>query len=99
MATAVDVPLIDLESDSGDTFPVDNPATGETVAELRSLSRGIAPPLLIDRGLAAALDEMLSQSVVPVTSTVDVPGDLPPHVVPLGMLVPGRSGGERPIGP
>ena len=34
MATAVDVPLIELESDSGDTFPVDNPATGETIAEL-----------------------------------------------------------------
>ena len=33
--------------------------TRETVAELRSLSRGIAPPLLVDRGLAAALDEML----------------------------------------
>jgi signal transduction histidine kinase len=54
--------------------------TRETVAELRSLSRGIAPPLLVDRGLAAALDEMLTQSVVPVTSTVDVPSDLPPHV-------------------
>ena len=34
MATAVDVPLIELESDSGDTFPVDNPAIGETIAEL-----------------------------------------------------------------
>ena len=33
----------------------------ETVAELRSLSRGIAPPLLVDRGLAAALEEMLAQ--------------------------------------
>lgn len=54
--------------------------TRETVAELRSLSRGIAPPLLVDRGLAAALDEMLSQCVVPVTSTVEVPEALPPHV-------------------
>lgn len=52
----------------------------ETVAELRSLSRGIAPPLLVDRGLAAALEEMLSQSVVPVTSRIDVPAQLPPHV-------------------
>jgi succinate-semialdehyde dehydrogenase/glutarate-semialdehyde dehydrogenase len=34
MATAVDVPLIELESDSGDTFPVENPATGEVIAEL-----------------------------------------------------------------
>ena len=52
----------------------------ETVAELRSLSRGIAPPLLVDRGLAAALGEMLAQSVVPVQSRIDVPADLPPHV-------------------
>ncbi|MBZ5738615.1 sensor histidine kinase [Nocardioides mangrovi] len=52
----------------------------ETVAELRSLSRGIAPPLLVDRGLAAALEEMTAQSVVPVQSRVDVPADLPPHV-------------------
>ena len=54
--------------------------TRETVAELRSLSRGIAPPLLVDRGLTAALDEMLAQSVVPVESRVDVPPQLPPHV-------------------
>ena len=52
----------------------------ETVAELRSLSRGIAPPLLVDRGLAAALEEMLAQSVVPVAGRIDVPGELPPHV-------------------
>jgi signal transduction histidine kinase len=51
-----------------------------TVAELRSLSRGIAPPLLVDRGLAAALEEMLAQSVVPVASRIDVPPQLPPHV-------------------
>src|SRR3954464_1260213 len=34
MATAVDVPLLELESDSGDTLPVENPATGEVIAEL-----------------------------------------------------------------
>ena len=52
----------------------------ETVAELRSLSRGIAPPLLVDRGLAAALEEMLAQSAVPIESRIDVPAQLPPHV-------------------
>jgi signal transduction histidine kinase len=52
----------------------------ETVAELRSLSRGIAPPLLVDRGLAGALEEMLNQSNVPVQSRIDVPPQLPPHV-------------------
>jgi signal transduction histidine kinase len=52
----------------------------ETVDELRSLSRGIAPPLLVDRGLRVALEEMLRGSVVPVQSTIDVPAHLPPQV-------------------
>src|SRR4051812_19060492 len=34
MATTLDVPLLELESDSGETFAVDNPATGETLVEL-----------------------------------------------------------------
>jgi succinate-semialdehyde dehydrogenase/glutarate-semialdehyde dehydrogenase len=34
MATTADLPLLELESDSGETFPVDNPATGETIAEV-----------------------------------------------------------------
>ena len=52
----------------------------ETVDELRSLSRGIAPPLLVDRGLAAALGELTVRSEVPVEATVEVPAPLPPHV-------------------
>jgi signal transduction histidine kinase len=52
----------------------------ETVNELRSLSRGIAPPLLVDRGLSAALGELTVRSEVPVEATVDVPGSLPPHI-------------------
>ena len=52
----------------------------ETVDELRSLSRGIAPPLLVDRGLSAALGELTVRSEVPVEATVEVPGALPPHV-------------------
>src|SRR3954465_11870227 len=34
MAATADVPLLQLESDSGETFPVENPATGETIAEV-----------------------------------------------------------------
>jgi signal transduction histidine kinase len=52
----------------------------ETVDELRSLSRGIAPPLLVDRGLSAALGELTVRSEVPVEATIDVPTSLPPHV-------------------
>ena len=52
----------------------------ETVAELRALSRGVAPPLLVDRGLRAALEEMLAQSPVPVPASLEIPGSLPPHI-------------------
>ncbi|WP_205473787.1 sensor histidine kinase [Nocardioides sp. SYSU D00038] len=52
----------------------------ETVEELRALSRGIAPPLLVDRGLAVALEEMVLRSPVPVETRLDLPADLPPHV-------------------
>jgi succinate-semialdehyde dehydrogenase/glutarate-semialdehyde dehydrogenase len=34
MAATVDLPLLELASDSGETFPVVNPATGETIAEV-----------------------------------------------------------------
>jgi succinate-semialdehyde dehydrogenase/glutarate-semialdehyde dehydrogenase len=34
MSTTVDLPLLELEADSDMTFPVENPATGEVLAEL-----------------------------------------------------------------
>src|SRR5256714_11179520 len=34
MSTTTELPLLELESDSGETFPVDNPATGETIAQV-----------------------------------------------------------------
>jgi signal transduction histidine kinase len=51
----------------------------ETLEELRALSRGIAPPVLADRGLAAALAAIAARSPVPVELSVDLPADrLPP---------------------
>jgi signal transduction histidine kinase len=54
--------------------------TRETVEELRSLSRGIAPPVLVDRGLEAALREAVARSVVPTTLSYEAPTNLPAHV-------------------
>ena len=53
--------------------------TQQTLDELRQLSRGIAPPVLIDRGLAAAIAEAATRSSVPVTVSTELP-DLPDHV-------------------
>jgi signal transduction histidine kinase len=45
--------------------------TRETLDELRSLSRGIAPPILSDRGLPAALTAIAGRSAIPVDLAVD----------------------------
>ena len=47
--------------------------TREALDELRGLSRGIAPPVLVDRGLAAALAEVAVRSGVPVAVDADMP--------------------------
>jgi signal transduction histidine kinase len=46
----------------------------ETLDELRTLSRGIAPPILTDRGLAAAVAALAARATIPVE--LDIPADL-----------------------
>ncbi|GEN78412.1 sensor histidine kinase [Actinotalea fermentans] len=53
----------------------------ETLAELRALSRGIAPPILADRGLEAALAAVAARSTVPTSVEVDLGGDRPAPAV------------------
>ncbi len=45
--------------------------TRETLDELRALSRGIAPPILTDRGLPSALAALAVRSPVPVDLAID----------------------------
>lgn len=45
----------------------------EALEELRALSRGFAPPLLMDRGLVAALESLVDRSAVPTTLLNRVP--------------------------
>ena len=45
--------------------------TRETLDELRALSRGIAPPVLADRGLPSALAALAGRCTVPVDLAVD----------------------------
>ena len=49
----------------------------EALEELRALSRGFAPPLLLDRGLVAALESLVDRAVIPTTLLDRVPA----HVV------------------
>ena len=52
----------------------------ETLDELRALAQGFAPPLLQDRGLAAALVALGSRTGVPVETRIALPPDLPAEV-------------------
>ncbi len=49
--------------------------TAEALAELRALSRGIAPPILADRGLAAALASVAARCTVRAELQVAVPAE------------------------
>ncbi|MDZ5621917.1 sensor domain-containing protein [Nocardioides sp. HM23] len=58
---------------AADTIDAALAQTRETVDELRALSRGIAPPLLVDRGLEVAVREMAAGQAIAVDVAVDVP--------------------------
>jgi signal transduction histidine kinase len=53
---------------------------GSAIAELRDLARGIAPPVLADRGLAAAIEGLGRRSAIPVTVEADIDQRPPPVV-------------------
>ena len=50
------------------------------IEELRELSRGLHPPLLARRGLAAAIRAATVRSAIPIELDLDVPDELPPAV-------------------
>jgi hypothetical protein len=54
----------------------------DALDELRALSQGFAPPILLDRGLIAALESLASRGAVPIRLTTEVPegAELPPEL-------------------
>jgi signal transduction histidine kinase len=54
---------------------------GAAISELRDLVRGIAPPVLTDRGLAAAVQSLAERCPVPVGVTVEGLDDRLPPVI------------------
>jgi signal transduction histidine kinase len=50
------------------------------LAELRELTQGIRPAILVERGLAAALDDLSRRAALPVRLDVAVSGRLPEQV-------------------
>jgi signal transduction histidine kinase len=53
---------------------------GAAIKELRDLARGIAPPVLADRGLVAAVEALGQRSAIPVTVDAKIERRLPPVV-------------------
>lgn len=45
----------------------------DALDELRALSRGFAPPILLDRGLVAALESLAVRAAVPTSVTAELP--------------------------
>ena len=62
----------------------------DTLAEIRQLSRGIAPPVLVDRGLPAAISEASARSTIPVTVHAELP-EVPMHVATAAYFVVAES--------
>jgi signal transduction histidine kinase len=52
----------------------------KTLEDLRDLARGIYPPLLVDKGLGAALDAQARRSLVPTTVQAERIGRYPPEL-------------------
>jgi signal transduction histidine kinase len=50
------------------------------LAELRELTQGIRPAILVERGLAAALDDLSRRAALPVRIAVSVTGRLPGQI-------------------
>jgi signal transduction histidine kinase len=61
------------------------------IAELRDLARGIAPPVLADRGLEAAVRSLAARSTTTVEVTADLPVRLPPVVETAAYFVVAES--------
>ena len=51
--------------------------THQALEDLRDLARGIYPPLLADKGLAAALESQARKSIVPISVEIDGVGRYP----------------------
>ncbi|MDG4806388.1 sensor histidine kinase [Micromonospora sp. WMMD1120] len=63
--------LSDDPGAAGQTLDEAVAQTRDTLAELRALSRGIAPPILVDRGLPSALAAIAARGLIPIELQVD----------------------------
>jgi signal transduction histidine kinase len=72
--------LADEPERAGELLAEARAGAEEALRELRSLARGIHPPVLADRGLEAAIRSLVSSSPMRVSLTVELTERLPPAV-------------------
>ncbi len=79
-----------LESDPGgarELLDKAHASAKEAITEMRQVARGIAPPVLTDRGLDAALSALAARAPVPVDVSVSVPRRPSPTVEAIAYFV------------
>jgi signal transduction histidine kinase len=73
--------LVDRDpGEAGQMLDALHASAGDALDDLRDLARGIYPPLLADKGLAAALEAQARKAVVPTTVETDGIGRFPQEV-------------------
>ena len=84
VALTVQLGLLERQADDPERVRQDagllKDALGDALEELRSLARGVYPPLLADRGLAAALEAQSRKAAVPTTIESDGIGRYPQEI-------------------
>jgi hypothetical protein len=71
----------------------------EALETLRDLARGIYPPLLADKGLAAALQSQAGKATIPVSVSADGVGRYPHVLVRQPVPVPGHDASRLALAP
>lgn len=80
LALTLDLARIELEGSGSEAERLVTQAHRQatsTMRELRDLIHGIHPPVLADRGLPGAVEELADRSALPVTYSADLPERLP----------------------
>jgi signal transduction histidine kinase len=72
---------LDEDSEAAELVRQAREEAGAAIAELRDLARGIAPPVLADRGLAAAVEALGRRQLTPVEVHATEPDPRPAPVV------------------
>jgi signal transduction histidine kinase len=69
-----------LQGEAGPLLRETREALTLALEELRELTHGIHPPLLVERGLSAALDELCRRAALPTHLSLELDRRLPDHV-------------------